>query len=210
MEGIWPLVILWVLALLLGGSKKKRPADKETAETQDLDLMKAEFERLRQVEQAARRKIERRGRGSGAGDRDKKPERKVYHPKPVEGRGTSRKQPRYQIEIGGDPTVATLEGRDYDEDAERVVAARRQVAERRSVSSEALTEAQAARRAGRVEVEPDAEKRHVEFHGRMAASAAPAPATAVRRSSPLARFADGSLRSAIVLATILNRPVGER
>lgn len=210
MEGIWPLVILWVLALLLGGGKKKRPPATDTEGTESGEALKEEVERLRQVEEEARRRLEQRRKQPArtAATRKRKVEPKVYHPRQRPAAATAPGRVEIVIE---DPAVTSLEGLDYDREAERVVEARRRAAEGRPVSAEELTEAQRSRRAVQAEAPPDDEQRHAAFHGRLAAAAAPVPAAgAPSRRSPLGRFADGSPRSAIILATIIGRPIGDR
>lgn len=124
-----------------------------------------------------------------------------------------------------DELVASLEGVDYDEQAEQLVGARRRGADRevrRDVSVEELSAEQVTRRAARVDEAIGGRAEHEEWHERVQARdvqprpgqvpGAPAPARPVgaARASLLARFATGSVRDAVVLSEILGRPRGAR
>ena len=113
-------------------------------------------------------------------------------------------------DMSSEASVAPLEGRDYDDEAEAIISKRRAAAERhgRDESSlEELTELQRSRRAGRPDEAIGTQAEHDAWHTQLGSEAPPA-----RRAGkgPLARFADGSLRSAVILGEILGRPKGER
>ena len=107
---------------------------------------------------------------------------------------------------------ASLEGRDYDDEATQVAEARRQAAEHRVArtdeSSETLSTLQQARRASRQAEAIGGSAEHAAWHGEIRASAETVkPVKPARR---LGRFVDGTARSAIVLGEILKPPVGQR
>lgn len=242
MEGLWPILILWALAALLGG-KKKRPAPPPGPES-PLEEERAEFgnelqralAELKNAEAEAKRRAAaitatasprttsetraaeylegRKARGRqaiGPGQRlevftpkDKSRERSVRRPvRPIESADDSMSS---EIE----PVVISLEGvTDYDLEAEAIVERRRKAAEQREHGSDALTSAQVSRRGERLAAPIGGAKQHAGFHARLDALPAPAVVDSSTRH-PLARFGDGSVRSAIILAEILGRPVGEK
>jgi hypothetical protein len=121
--------------------------------------------------------------------------------------------------------VASLEGVAYDEQAERLVEARRRGADRevrRDVSLEGLSAEQATRRAARVDEAIGGRAEHEEWHkrvqvrdvqprpGQVPGAPAPVRPGGTARAGPLARFATGSVRDAVVLSEILGRPRGVR
>ncbi len=254
MEGLWPIIILWVLAALFSGKKKKPQAPGASATggapgaRQDLstDLASA-LEQLKQAELKVVRQQESRpqqeARERAAPDRDAreraaKERAQAYleqQRRKAAGRPASGKRGQVFLpggQAGGhadrvvrrpvraledddadksselEPAVVTLEGRDYDEEAERIVAERRKAAERHSVSREALSEGQMARRAERPAVAIGGQDEHAAWHQR--AEIGKAPAAAPKAVSPLARYADGSLRSAMILSEVLGKPLAER
>jgi hypothetical protein len=160
---------------------------------------------LEQRKQAARRKVQ-------PGQR-----LEVFVPRGEPARGRPPRRSARPLETAADtrsseiePVVVPLESRDYDEEAQRIVAERRRAAEREGVSIEGLSEAQLARRGERPAVAIGGAAEHAEWHERLEATGrAPARAGRAERN-PLARFADGSLRSAVVLSEILGPPLGER
>ena len=114
-------------------------------------------------------------------------------------------------DMSSEETVVSLEGKDYDNEAEAIIARRRAAAERQvrdESSQEELSTLQRARREARQDVTIGSQAEHDEWHAQLAAGA---PEDATRRgANPLARFTDGSLRSALILGEILGRPRGER
>ena len=113
-------------------------------------------------------------------------------------------------DMSSEESVVPLEVRDYDNEAEAIVSKRRAAAERhgRDESSlEELTELQQSRRAARQDEAIGTQAEHDAWHAQLGSDAPPA-----RRAGrgPLARFADGSLRSALILGEILGQPKGER
>lgn len=112
-----------------------------------------------------------------------------------------------------DPTVTSLEGADYDAEAEAIVRERAKAADRgvrEETGASAMSSAQLARRGSRQVVALGGGAQHDAWHKAIAATPAPAVATETRKRNPLARWADGSMRSAFVLAEILGRPPGAR
>ena len=109
-------------------------------------------------------------------------------------------------------TGASLEGEDYDDEANKVVEARRQAAEQRVVrldeSSETLSTLQQARRASRQVQAIGGTAEHAAWHGEIGAQAK--TGDVVKTVRKLGRFADGTARSAIILGEILRPPVGQR
>jgi hypothetical protein len=109
-------------------------------------------------------------------------------------------------------STVSLEGRDYDDDAERIIEARRQAVAHRAVrvdeSSEGLSTLQQARRASRQDVAIGGSAEHAAWHGEIGKTVE--TAKAVKTVSRLGKFADGSARSAIILGEVLKPPVGQR
>jgi hypothetical protein len=174
---------------------------------------------------AARSYLEQRrqaaqGGGGSKGGRLKPGQRlEVYLPgAPVPERVT-RPQPSPLLDEDEDLSseqeqAVSLEGiADYDDEAEQVAAARAKAAERvarREESSEDLSATQLARRAERAPATAiGSVSEHRDWHLRVAADRADQPVRAPR-ASPLARWADGTIRSAVVLSEILGRPAGDR
>jgi hypothetical protein len=108
--------------------------------------------------------------------------------------------------------VVSLEGRDYDDDIERTIAARRQAAEHRVVrvdeTSEGLSTLQQARRASRQDVAIGGTAEHSAWHAEIGKTGE--TVKTVKTATRLGKFADGSARSAIILGEILRPPVGQR
>lgn len=245
MESLWPILVLWILAAIFGGRKKRPPAEPQpTAPRAEGDGLLGGFgselnralEQLKNAERVARERqagtapaprlstgstvrearakeylAERKARSAtttaGTGKRGAvftpqvRSERLVQRPvRPLDDDDADKTSEDL------DHAVVSLEGRDYDDEAEKVIAERRKSAARRDASSETLSAAQTARRADRVEVAIGGRAEHAAWH---AQSAPAASAAAPARRGPLARFADGSTRSAIILAEIFGRPRGE-
>ena len=108
--------------------------------------------------------------------------------------------------------VVSLEGRDYDDDIERVVAARREAAEHRVVrtdeSSEGLSALQQARRASRQDLAIGGAAEHSAWHDEIGKTVE--TGKAVKPVSGLGKYADGTARSAVILSELLGPPVGQR
>ncbi len=248
MEGLWPLIILWVLAMLIGGRKKRPPAGTpapggEAPGPQGLsgDLLSA-LQQLKRAEQEARERAmpgsapppapvaepsaraarakayleERKRKGGATIKRGQRLD--VFTPGPARADRAVRRPVRSLEDDDADkssefePVVETLEGRDYDDEVQRIIDERRKVAERHAVSREELSEAQLARRGQRSDVAIGGRAEHKEWHDRIASTAAPQPGSAgeAKPRGRLARFADGSARSAVILAEILGEPLGSR
>lgn len=256
MEGLWPIIIFAVIAMLFGGGKK-RPRQttgvvaSEREASAQTGLMGELNRALQELKQAEREALERR---EGGGDDDEGPlfmqlpkrpsitvrppapkapreqgassggtrggelvRRKVHLPKPKPAGAPARpKRPAFAEDPDQafeDPTVISIEGKDYDHEAERIVAQRRAAAERgarEETSNEGMSAQQAARRGDRAPAQAIGGKaEHEEWHQRMAA-AGQQPAEAARRRSPLGRFATGRARDAVVLSEILGKPLSER
>ena len=109
-------------------------------------------------------------------------------------------------------TGESLEGQDYDDDANKIVDARRKAAEQRVArvdeSSETLSTLQQARRASRQVQAIGGAAEHAAWHGELGAAVETGKTGKTVRK--LGRFADGSARSAIILGEILRPPVGQR
>lgn len=251
--GIWPLIVMAVVAMLLSGKKKPQrsgpaaPAGggesggglmSELSRALE-ELKRAEQEALRgreaprqlspgetspqaprQPAQQQRRAVAKSitrgqaapGGGAKGGDLIK---RQVYLPKgkPLPRR-TERPVETDPDEAFEDPTIISLEGLDYDDDAARLVDARIRAAALRDVSREdtsleEMSAAQLSRRADRAPAEAIGGKaEHAAWHARRdAVTTAPAPQPAASR---LSRFGGGRMRDAIILSEILGRPVGDR
>jgi hypothetical protein len=108
-----------------------------------------------------------------------------------------------------EPVVVTIEGTtDYDLGAERVVEERILAAELRGHDSQQLSKAQVTRRSERPAVAIGGAQQHADWHHRIDQAALTAATPALKRPGALARYADGSMRSAIILAEILGKPRG--
>ena len=187
---VWPFVIFAVLFALFG--RKRPPArgrsPSPTARPAEqgtfLGQLQQALEEMKKAEGEARRKaVVRPVRALPFDDDDKSPDESAPRP----------------------------EERDYDEEAERVVAARQRAAERvarTEVSAEGLSAAQLERRGERKAVPLGTAQEHGAWHRQISQAAAPAPVPAKRRA--LQRFSDGSARGAIIIAEILGRPKGAR
>lgn len=259
MEGLWPIIIFAVIAMLFGGGKK-RPRQTtgviagEREESAQGGLMGELSRALQELKKAEREALERRAGGAGGGGADepapvqltRRPsiqvrpaaprelrdqgatsggtrggellKRKVHLPKARPAGAPARprrpavaEDPDLAFE---DPTVISIEGKDYDDEAERIVDKRRAAAERgtrEETSNEGLSAQQAARRGDREPAQAIGGKaEHESWHQRMlAASQQPAAAPAARRNA-LGRFATGRVRDAVVLGEILGKPLSER
>jgi hypothetical protein len=108
--------------------------------------------------------------------------------------------------------VASLEGFDYDEQAEKIIATRRLATEHREArvdaSSEGLSTLQQARRAGRQDLAIGGAAEHAEWHDAIGLTGE--SAKSVKPAQGLGRFADGTARSAMILSELLGPPVGQR
>jgi len=237
MESLWPIIILWIVFSLLGARKKRQqrtlpgpaPADatrqaqggfmqemqralgemKRTAEAhgQQQQRHKAAEQEASAARYLAQRKLASAGRRGG---------QSAPFP-PGEARRKSLVRPQRPLEdddaekSSEDADVVSLEGSDYDLGAERIAAVRKKAADRGARtggSAEAMTAAQVARRAQRTPVPLGTATEHAAWHKEIGAKVV-APA-APRRPERLGRWADGSLRGAVVLAEILGRPGGVR
>lgn len=144
--------------------------------------------------------------------------RQVFVPKPRQ----APKRPSVRVPVeddmsSEDPSVTSMEGRDYDNEAEKIILARRQRADRgvrRDSSSEELSALQIARRADRTPRAIGGKVQHEDWHQRrdaaLTAEAAELRAASAKGANPLARYATGRVRDAIVLSEILGKPVSER
>jgi len=255
-ESLWPIIILWVLAALFSGRKKKAqaPGASESAGAEPgrahelsselsqalAQLKGAEEVAVRRQAGGAPHEAVRRESGGAqeeARQREGKERAKAYleqQRRKAAGRPSKQVQ-RGQVFLPGqrakpdrvvrrpvralddddadktseaEPVVETLEGGDYDEEAERLIAERRQTAERDGLSREEISEAQLARRGARPAVAIGGQAEHAAWHEQ--AEIGKPVAAASKRASPLARYADGSLRSAVVLSEILGKPLAER
>ena len=208
MEQLWPLVVLWILFSVLGGKKKRPPGSGQQATGGGSSLTNkfaAALEELKRAELEARRK------------QSEMFVPVVFEPKPRASSIAHRAPAAADDESSED--VSTVEGvADYDEDAGRIIEARRQaVAARRQRreerSAEELTPEQLARRGARQDIAIGGKAEHDAWHLEMRATET---AQQLRRGSDgadkaarvLRRLADGSARGAVVLSEILGRPRG--
>jgi hypothetical protein len=110
--------------------------------------------------------------------------------------------------------AVSLVTRDYDDDGQQIVAARLSAVDRGARpagDSEALSATQAARRSARPAVAIGGAAEHTQWHQGQAADAQTGRSSVqAPRRGVLARFANGSLRGALVLSEVLGPPVGER
>lgn len=239
MENLWPILILWVAAAIFSAARKKRPqpprAEAAPGEPQPSlfgDLNRA-LEQLKRAEEEARRKqqgesprllqddaadakayLEQRKQ---AAQGRKQPERKVFLPKEKPARAsriTRAPMPLADDDADKSSETEAVEVLDYDAEAEAVARLRLRPADQgtqRDVSVEGMSEKQAARRSARPPVAIGGVAEHAQWHERQVVDAqtlrtsVPAP-----RRGVLARFADGSLRGAIVLGEVLGRPASGR
>lgn len=239
MENLWPILILWVAAAIFSAARKKRPQPPRAAaapgEPQPSlfgDLNRA-LEQLKRAEEEARRKqqgesprllqddaahaksyLEQR---KLAAQGRKTPERKVFLPKEKPARAsriTRAPMPLADDDADKSSETEAVEVLDYDAEAEAVARMRLRAADqgtRRDVSLEGMSEKQAARRGARRAVAIGGVAEHAQWHERQVADAQTLGTSAQpARRGVLARFADGSLRGAIVLGEILGRPVSGR
>jgi hypothetical protein len=254
MEGLWPILILWVVFALLGGARKKRPPQRtpgvgsspeeaRLAGGSMMDQMRRAMEELKRAQEEAKRRSEA---GASAGGQQElarewleqreakrkperrpepprrrtaavqKVERKVFLPKPQERVVRRPVRPLEDDDAdksSEDATVVSLEGGDYDEEAERLVAERRKAFDRggrTEASAEQLTAAQLQRRASRPAIALGGAAEHKAWHDQIVAMPAAGPAAPAKRRPPLTRLADGTVRGAVVLSEILGKPLGER
>jgi hypothetical protein len=255
-EGLWPIIIFAVIAMLFGGGSKKRPRQTtgviagEREESAESGLMGELSRALQELKKAEREALERRA-GVGGDDEPaplqltKRPsiqvrpatpklrdqgatsggtrggelvKRKVHLPKPKPaGTPVRPKRPAFAEDPDQafeDPTVISIEGKDYDDEAERIIAKRRAAAERgarEETSNEELSAQQAARRGDREPAQAIGGKaEHEDWHQRMMAASQQPAAAPVPRRNPLGRFATGRARDAVVLGEILGKPLSQR
>lgn len=100
---------------------------------------------------------------------------------------------------------------DYDEEAERIIAAREKAAVRvvrEEASSEELSTLQKARREARTAAPIGGTAEHAAWHQEIGGQGD--RGTEKPRTGRLGRYADGSVRGALVLSEILGRPKGDR
>jgi hypothetical protein len=234
MEGLWPLVILWVLFSIFSGAKKRRPQappsgpaptpGPERAGGGDLlgELRRA-MEELKRAEAETQQKQEQR------------PAMRSQQPKRATRPGTARGQvflppqaPRSRQPVrrpvraleddDADKTSESdiAEVRDYDSEAEQVVAERRKVADAHSAESAVVSLEDAGyelarKRSSVPEGTPiGGATQHAGWHERTAIGAPAKPVLPTARRNPLARFAGGTARGAVVLAEILGKPLSSR
>jgi hypothetical protein len=207
----WALIVLWVVVAMLSPKKKRPPAPSLPISEppgeggEELGELGKALQALKQAEEKARRRPA------------PKPYRaEVFHPKPrpePPKRARVRLQPARDDRSSEDAMVVSLEGRDYDEEADRVVASRRRAAERKvrkAESLESLSAEQAARRSASLGGQAiGGRAEHAEWHQRLQDTGAPAPGKPAPPNA-LARFATGRLQDAFVLSEILGRPLSER
>ena len=235
MENLWPILILWVAAVIFGAARKKRPqpprAEAAPGEPQPSlfgDLNRA-LEQLKRAEDEARRKQQGESprllqddaahakayldqRKQAAQGRTK-PDRKVFLPKERPARAsriTRAPMPLADDDADKSSETEAVEVLDYDAEAEAVARLRLRAADqgtRRDVSVEGMSEEQAGRRSARPAVAIGGVAEHAQWHETVKP---PEGRAAGVRRGVLARFADGSLRGAIVLGEVLGRPVSGR
>jgi hypothetical protein len=236
MDAIWPIVILWVVLTVLGARKKKartqapvppRPAagggPAPSGQGGFLEEMRRSLEEMQ-------RAAAEQGRGKGAAPSAPATlpaETWLESRRQLGGAGQSRLttpmrrkpvvRPTRPLDdddaekTSEDATAASLEVTDYDAELEQLVAKRAKDADRggrAEGSAEGMSVAQAARRGGREPVPIGTVKEHAAWHQQIGAPAA--AAAGARGRGPLGRWADGSLRGALILSEVLGRPVGER
>lgn len=227
----WPIVVVWILAVLLGRRKQpaRPPASSEKPAIEPPSAVMGELSRalqeLKQAEDLARKKESARpGQGGGSKaqayleHRKQQARGKVFLPQGKPARPGRAKHPSLAFEdddADKSSEATDVEVRDYDEEADRIVQARRKLAdrgERAQVSLEELSPQQAARRGAVQEGRAiGGAAEHAEWHARQPPEAQAREGTGeAPRRGRLARFADGSMRGALVLSEILGRPMGER
>lgn len=235
---LWPIIIFAILAILFGGGKKKtgrttapppegggggglmselaraleelKRAEREAAQGSDVQLP------LPQAPTVTRTTVRMQGGVPRSVKGGELVRRQVFVPKP---KATSRAgrfaraaapDPDQAFE---DPAALSLEQRDYDDEAEKIIKARESVAARRAArreeSVEGLSAEQKARRADRDEAQPIGGKaEHDAWHTRRD-EVQQAPETRPV-ASRLSRFGGTRMRDAVILAEILGKPVGQR
>lgn len=235
MESLWPIIVLWIVFSLLGARKKRQqstlppgptPAD-ATRQVQGgfMEEMQRALEEMKRAaaeqggqrpksagqQETAARYLEQR-KMAAAGRR-----RQSAVFLPGEGRRKPVVRPQRPLEdddaekSSEDEGVVSLEGSDYDRGADQIAAERAQAADRgaRMVGeAEVMSAAQLARRAQRTPVPLGTASEHAAWHKAIGSPAA--AAVVAQRPGRLGRWADGSLRGAVVLAEILGRPGGTR
>ncbi|MBI1723234.1 MAG: hypothetical protein HYR48_04925 [Gemmatimonadetes bacterium] len=227
----WPIVVLWILVVLLGRKKRPAhpPASSEKPAIEPPSAVMGELSRalqeLKQAEDLARKKESARPVTGGASKaqaylehRKQQARGKVFLPQGKQPRPAKAKHPSVAFEdddADKSSEAMDVEVRDYDEEADRIVQARRKLAdrgERAQISLEELSPQQAARRGAVQEGRAiGGAAEHAEWHARQASEAqARGDTEEGPRRGRLARFADGSMRGALVLSEILGRPRGER
>ncbi len=242
--GFWPIVVFAIIAMLLGGGKKKTgrttapPVDGEQGGGGLMSELSKALEELKRAEREAARgedattaptapppapTVRRTSvRIQGGVARELKGgelvRRQVFMPKPkpsrpAGGRFVRATQPDPD-QAFEDPTVVSLEQRDYDDEAEKVVTAREAFAARRAArreeSVEEMSAAQKARRADRAPAQAiGGRAEHAAWHEREEAATAGA-AVATPAAGRLGRFVRGRMKDAVVLSEILGKPVSQR
>lgn len=216
----WAIVVFVAVALLLGGRRKKPPQASHRVQSPDQPVPSLFGEFGKALEQLKRAEAEaRRTPQQGASPRlvqddaerakayleqrkqtlkgKARVERKVFVPREQPARGSRAMVTRPAMPLADDDAGKSSEGvslevRDYDTEAEPLAAAR-------------------AKAAGQSAVAIGGAAEHAEWHQRQAADAQTGrPSVKAHRRGVLARFADGSLRGAVVLGEILGRPIAER
>lgn len=233
MEGIWPLIVIWVLFAIFGSKKKRPPAGAQQsmeapgAPPRSLpDQFRAALEELKRAEQEALRQQQAgqqqlplppapKAAPPAARRQSKAFTPRTFSPKPVQGAYVRRPQLELEDDDADKSSEDTFtpEGvADYDDEAEKIIAARRQVAERHDTgradtSLEGLSAGQLARRGSRPDVAIGGRQEHDAWHDAIRDTEIRRDRPAGKRS-PLAKYADGTMRSALILSEILGKPKG--
>jgi len=224
--GIWPILFFWLFIVLVGRAARKKKAGKGEAGTgtgaapQQTGLL-AELKRAMEELKAA--EAAQRGAVSGAPPEATQQERRARLEQQKQLAALKRAQ-RGGRDVPARLTLPDAEemssefveagsndARDYDDEAEQIVKARHAAAERggrEEFVERGFSEEQRLRRASRSDEAIGSRAEHGAWHD--AIGATPPPAAPVAVKGPLARFGDGSKKSAVVLSEILGRPVGDR
>jgi hypothetical protein len=242
MEGIWPLVIIWVLFSIFGSRKKRgqgpaagsqgempggfEPRTPDSRPQSLPDQFRAALEELKRAEQEAMRGRQqpslpteppaRAAAPTMAERQAKKFAPRTFAPRPAQGKFVRRQASLPVAEADeSSEDVTTVEGlADYDEEAEAIIQKRRAAADRLSTrrpgSIEEMTPEQAARRSSRPDLAIGSRQEHDEWHVQMQATEIGVDRAEKKRRNPLAKYADGTMKSVIILNEILGRPKAEQ
>ena len=237
-SSIWPVLIFWVVFALIGraAAANKKRAQQQQQGTADrasgaevaaqgglFAELKRAMEELKRAEAEQRGQAEQRTIAPPAPAFDREAQKRqaarqyLEKKKQEAARKRAARQERFASlpdasDMSSEDAVVPSHGRDYDDEADAIIKARRAAAERgrrEESSPEELSEQQRARRGSRQDVAIGSRAEHDAWHQQIEAGAQPAEARA-RLAGPLRRFADGSLRSAVILGEILGGPVGGR